>query len=247
VIRAADALHLCRAPRVRTTIRPPRCAALALPHMAFARAIIARYRGRRGAARPLDRAFRRISAPTPFICHNMRNDIRLGNVRVDVRLQRQLRIRQAPRPLLAWRRTSGVAPVPGALPKPGLIEPIFARERRVESTISICSIIERQSSARRVSYSPAPTTAKAAVKPVPAVPMIVRHLPPPAPAEQQTVPHPPNRRTPDEWSDAPLRARAQAKAAPIPLTPAELNHITEHVVGAIDRRFVAHRERHGRI
>jgi hypothetical protein len=34
---------------------------------------------------------------------------------------------------------------------------------------------------------------------------------------------------------------------PIPLTPSELNQITDHVVGTIDRRFTAHRERHGRI
>jgi hypothetical protein len=34
---------------------------------------------------------------------------------------------------------------------------------------------------------------------------------------------------------------------PIPLTPSELSRLTDHVVTAIDRRFIAHRERHGRI
>lgn len=247
MIRAAIALRLCRAPAIRTAIRPPRRAGVALSHADFARAIVARYGGRRGASRPLDRAFRRIAAPTAFICHNTRNDLRLGIVRVDVRLQRQLRIREAPRPFLAWRPMSGAAPASGALPGPGFIERIFARERRVESTVAMRSIIERHTSEQRISYSPAPANGNSPVKPAPAVSMIVRHLPPPAPAEQLPVPLPPHRQTTDDWSDAPSRARVQAKAVPIPLTPAELNQITDHVVGMIDRRFTAHRERHGRI
>ena len=247
MIKAASSLHLCKAPRIRTANRLPRRAALASSHANFARAIVARYGVRRGAARPLDRAFRRIGAPTACIAHNTRNDFRFGIVRVDVRLRRQLRIREAARPFLVWRPTTGATPIPDTLQAPGLIERIFARERRVESTIAIRSMIERHTSERRVSYSPASGTGHTPVKPAPAVPMIVRHSPPPAQVEQQPAPHLPKRQTQDEWSNAPPRARAHARAMPIPLTPSELNQITDHVVGTIDRRFTAHRERHGRI
>jgi hypothetical protein len=129
--------------------------------------------------------------------------------------------------------------------QPEFVQRIFARERRVESTTTIQSVVQRAATTQgRFSSTPAVATS---FKQAPAVPMVTRRARVPAPTPEPARTVQTARRDVDAWLEAPVRFREQAKRSPIPLTPSELGRLTDHVVNAIDRRFTAHRERFGRI
>jgi hypothetical protein len=213
----------------------------------FVGRILAQHAGRRGAMAPLDRVVRRVLPLCVVAQHAARNEYR-PTIRVDIRPQRLVRIREAARPFLVWRTVSqaAAARLSVAPPKPGFFERIFARERRVESIATIRDVVERVVVERS---RPASGSSNAAPpqRQAPAVPMIVRRPPSPAPALADVPRQPPTARPAlDEWSASPARIRSQG-STPIPLSPSELCSLTDRVVDAIDRRFIAHRERHGRI
>ena len=225
--------------------RAPRLA-IATGHAGFVRRILARHAGRRSAMSALDRILRRPLMFVGPINHRHRRDYRLA-LRLNVRLERQYRIVEAARPFVSWRTT----PMPAA-PRPivpiarrDLLERIVARERRLDSATTIQSIVERVTTTRERQRSVVLPAIN--FKPAPAVPMVTRRIAPAAPSGENPKPPQPPRSPFDDWTAAPARLRTQAAASPIPLTPAELGRLTDHVVNVIDRRFIAHRERQGRI
>jgi hypothetical protein len=212
----------------------------------FVRGVLARHGGRRPVLRPLDPAFRRPFFAAVFNRHTHRHDQRT-NLRIKLGLQPLLRQREIVRPFLAWRVPA--PSVPSAAPPyrtPNLVTRILARERRVESATTIRTLVERIVR-ERSRAEPETSTPPALVRPVPAVPMIVRRPAAPVASSEATRPRPPGRPDLADWGAPAAAPRPVAASTPIPLTPSELGRLTDHVVSAIDRRFTAHRERHGRI
>ena len=116
---------------------------------------------------------------------------------------------------------------------------VFAREVRREAlTRDYRSTIVRDTSA------PAAASAPAVPDPARPVEFVLRRT---APAIEQDERR---RRAPDVRTDVFARAQTspgdrQPAAPTIPLSPTELARLTDDVVQAIDRRFIAHRERRG--
>jgi len=139
---------------------------------------------------------------------------------------------------------SGAAMVLGQLRKGHdvLIDHLTARERRIESSTTVKDLLTRVIERRAVTM---PRRAGAAFRPAPAVPMMVRRLPAPAAQDAPKPASPPRPR--DDWTTPAAPKLTQTAPTPIPLTPSELGRLTEHVVGALDRKFTAHRERFGSI
>jgi hypothetical protein len=213
---------------------------------AFVRAVLLRHGGRRPVVHPLDRAFRRPFCAAVFARHTHRHDHRT-NLRINLGLQPLLRQRELLRPFFAWRvpRLAAPAATPAWRP-PDLVTRLLARERRVESATTIHSLLERVVR-ERDRAKPGASTRLMPARAAPAVPMIVRRpAAPPAPSEA-SHPRPPARPDLTEWGVPRATPRPATAPAPIPLTPGELSRLTDHVVRAIDTRFTAHRERHGRI
>jgi len=123
-----------------------------------------------------------------------------------------------------------------------LIDHLTARERRIESSTTVKDLLTRVIERRAVTM---PRRAGAAFRPAPAVPMMVRRLPAPAAQDAPKPASPPRPR--DDWTTPAAPKLTQTAPTPIPLTPSELGRLTEHVVGALDRKFTAHRERFGSI
>ena len=213
---------------------------------AFVRGVMLRHGGRRPLLRPLDRGFRHPFFAAVFVRHTHRHDQR-ANLRVNLSVQPLLRQREIVRPFLAWR-------VPALPPSvnvpawrtPDLVTRLLARERRVESATTIRTLVERVVR-ERGRAEPERSTPLGSVRPVPALAMIVRRPAAPPASGEASRPRPPGRPDPADWGVAVATPRPAAAPAPIPLTPGELGRLTDHVVSAIDRRFTAHRERHGRI
>ena len=212
--------------------------------VAFVQGILHRYGGRRAMPTPLDRIFRQHVLPVLYAAHSHRHEHRIG-LRLH-HLHRVVRETTVIRPFFVDRVVASGTTTGAALPVPSFVERIFARERRVESTATIRSVVERIVG-ERGGNRPGVLPPVAVVRPAPDVPMIVRR-PPPLRAQPEPAPaSAPQIRVSDDWNTLPGRVRAATAAAPIPLTPLELHRVTDHVVNAIDRRFIAHRERHGRI
>jgi hypothetical protein len=211
----------------------------------FARGILRRYGGRRGVRRPLDRIFRRSAAIAAFAGSYHRHEHWLG-LRLERQLLPVLRERSVLRTSLFWRVAPPVSVQP-ATPRPAFVERIFARERRTESTVTIRSLVERVVGARRAGRQGSEPIA-ARPEPAPAIPMIVRKpAAPPALPERPAAPAA-ERFTAEPWATPRPRARGPLAAADaIPLSPVQINRLTDQVVDAIDRRFTAYRERRGRI
>jgi hypothetical protein len=237
-------LHVARA--LAPSILRPRRQDIGQATGAFVRAVLVRHRGRRQALQPLDRAYRRNTFATIFAQHLHRHDHRT-TLRLSLGLQPLLRQREVVRPFLAWRaRPLSAAPAVPA-PRPfDLITRITARERRVEQATTIRALIERAVRAgdRREGVA---APAAPAIRPVAAVPMFVRRLLSPAAARETAAARGPEQPELAGWGPSAIPPRAMSGVTPIPLTPSELSRLTDHVVTAIDRRFIAHRERHGRI
>jgi hypothetical protein len=213
---------------------------------AFVRGVLLRHGGRRPLLRPLDRAFRRPFFAAVVTRHTHRHDQR-ASLRINLGVQPLLRQREIVRPFLAWRVPATLpSPIAPAWRTPDLVTRILARERRVESATTIRTLVERIVR-ERSRAEPETSTPPASVRPVPAVPMIVRRPAAPVASSEATRPRPPGRPDLADWGAPAATPRPPAAPAPIPLTPSELGRLTDHVVSAIDRRFTAHRERHGRI
>jgi hypothetical protein len=126
-----------------------------------------------------------------------------------------------------------------------LVERIFARQRRLDSTTRVQNLVELMTISRE--------TARVVSRQVPlfqpalAVPMITRRMPQPVPPQETRSVQEQAPRSVKVWSTSSDRQPNQSRVAPIPLTPSELSQLTDHVVNAIDRRFTAHRERFGRL
>jgi hypothetical protein len=211
---------------------------------AFVQGVLLRHGGRHPALQPLDRVFRRPFFATVFARHTHRHDQRV-NLRIGFGLQPLLRQREIVRPFLVWHAATPV-PAAAAAPQrsPDLVTRILARERRVESAATIHTLLERVVR-ERDRAKPGPSTPPMP-PPAPAVPMIVRRPAAPPVAGEASRPRPPVRPDLVDW-DLPAASRPAAAPAPIPLGPTELSRLTDQVVRAIDHRFTAHRERHGRI
>jgi hypothetical protein len=216
--------------------------------LSFARAIVDRHVQCCAVITPVDCAIRqpRTLAGDAHQFHH--HDYKLA-LRFDVRLVRQVRERFSARPFLA-RHTIAARPphaAPGARTNlRNLIERIFARERRIESTTTIREMLARVVAERGVAEE-RPAAACPVRRPAPAIEMVVRR--PIAPTPPEATASVPVRVKPqtDDWSAGPARPRAFAAATPIPLTPTEIGRLTDQVVSAIDQRFVAYRERRGEI
>jgi hypothetical protein len=209
----------------------------------FVCSVLLRHRGRRNVLQPLDRVFRRPFFAVVFARHTHQHDERV-NLQIGLRLQPLLRQREIVRPFLVWR-VAAPAPVAAASSQrsPDLVTRIIARERRVESAATIHSLLERVVRGRDRAEPCAPIPAR----PAPAVPMIVRLPAAPAAPGEASRPGPPSHTDVADWGVPTMPPRLTAVPAPIPLNPTELNRLTDQVVRAIDHRFTAHRERHGRI
>jgi len=212
---------------------------------AFVHGVLLRHGGRRAVVRPLDRAFRRPFFIAVFARHTHRHDQR-ANLRINLGLQPVLRQREIVRPFLAWRVPAPPAPTSApAWRTPDLVTRILARERRVDSATTIRTLVERIVR-ERDRAEPGTLNPPTSVRPVPAVPMIGRRPAAPVASSEASRPRPPGRPDLGDWG-VPVAAPRPVAPTPIPLTPSELGRLTDHVVSAIDRRFTAHRERHGRI
>ena len=213
----------------------------------FVRGIRQRHEARGMVRAPLERFFRRSSATLAFASHIHRHEYRLGLL-FERHSHPTARERIVLRSSLVWR--NGVAPATrlAALPRLPQVERIIARERRVESTATIQTLIERVVGERRGERSGRQQPA-ALIAPAPSVPMTVRTAPPLPRVPEQAPLTPPVRPGPESWSGFPARVRsiAASPAEVVPLSPSQIGRLTEQVVNAIDRRFTAHRERHGRI
>lgn len=215
---------------------------------AFVASILARHRGSRRGWRPLERNFRLPVRPQPIILRPSHwHEHRLA-LRVGMLLQRQLRERPAPRPLAAGRVVFVAArPMPlTAAFRPAVTERIFQRERRIERTRSIASRVERLVIKSAAARQPAVADPATYARRPPPLPMVARRPPEPR-AEPTPSRQSPPRQAIDEWAMAPARLRPAAATTALALDPGELGRLTDHVINAIDRRFTAHRERHGRV
>jgi hypothetical protein len=217
--------------------------------LAFARAIRAR-RGRRGAGiAPVALAYRQLHAVSAPAQHFHRHTLNVA-LHLEPRLALTVRQRVRREPFAAWREAPLVRErEPGAEPPaPGLVERIFARERRIEATTTVRELVKRVTATHENvgDAAAAPPAAPPTLVTLPAAdpPMIVRRTTPQPPSAAAP---PPTARTAEEngWSAKPPRL-APSRAAAVSLSPAELGRLTDEVVQAIDRRFVAHRERQGR-
>jgi hypothetical protein len=236
-----------RDPRVTTgffsRIRGLRRRAIRGTAASFVREIMGRHGRCCAAIVPVDRASRQLRVPPGIAYHTHHHEYRLA-LRLGVRLTRQVRGRALARPFLAWRSAAATAPGQTAQSMQiGLLDRIFARERRIESTTTVREMLERVIAERGVTTDRvgAPPPAQ---RPAPAIEMVVRREIAMQPAET------PLRRSGvrpeiDDWRAAPTRLLKAEPIAPIPLTPAELGQLTDQVVNTIDRRFVAYRERRG--
>ncbi|MBV9201152.1 MAG: hypothetical protein JO320_23265 [Alphaproteobacteria bacterium] len=213
---------------------------------AFVRGVLLRHGGRRPVLQPLDRAFRRPFFAMVFARHTHRHDQRT-NLRIGLALQPLLRRREIVRPFVAWRAAApGAAAAMPPQRSPDLVTRILARERRVESVAAIHTLLERIVREHDRSRPVGPVAPMPA-PPAPAVPMIIRRpAAPPLPGEASR-PHPHGRSDVADWGVPVAPPRPAVPSAPIPFSPTELSRLTDHVVRAIDHRFTAHRERHGRI
>jgi hypothetical protein len=213
----------------------------------FVRGIRRRHEARGTARAPLERFVRRSAATLAFASHIHRHEYQL-RLLFERHSHPTTRERTVLRSSLVVH--TRVAPAAGlsALPRMAQVERIIARERRVESTATIQSLIERVVGDRRGERS-GRHQAIARIVPAPSVPMIVRTAPPLPRLSEQGATTPPERPRAEPWSAFPTRARsvAASPAEPILLSPSQIGRLTEQVVNAIDRRFTAHRERHGRI
>jgi hypothetical protein len=240
-IRVARGIARGIATRARLQRRP-----IIASTAAFVRELLLRHGGRRSLLWPLDRAFRRSFFSAVFASHTHRHDQR-ANLRVTLGVQPLLRQREIIRPFLAWRVPAPPAPATAlALRTPDLVTRLLARERGVESATTIRTLVERVVR-ERSRAEPETSIRPASVRPAPAVPMIVRRPAAPPASGEASHPRPPGRPDPSDWGRPVTRPQPAAAPVPIPLTPGELGRLTDHVVSAIDRRFTAHRERHGRI
>jgi len=214
---------------------------------AFVRGIRQRHEARKTMQTPLERYFRRGAAMLAFASHIHRHENRLSLL-VERHTHPTTRERTVLRSSPVWR--DAAAPAVRLLTSPRLpqVERIMARERRVESSATIQTLIERVVDERRGERSgqqPAP----ARIAPPPSVPMIVRTTPPQPRAVEPAATAPLGRSGAEPWNAFPGRGRSVAAgpAEAVPLSPSQIGRLTEQVVNAIDRRFTAHRERHGRI
>ena len=245
-----------RSPTSRRTLRVTqdvagwlgRRAGLVAPPSAseFVLGILRRYDGRRAIRAPLERFCRRGSAMLALTSHFHRHQHWLG-LHLERHLHRPLRERIVQRSSLVWRVAAPpAATATAAAPAPAFVERIFSRERRIESTATIQSLVERVVNERHAGR-PGAEPAIARIKAAPAIPMLVRKPPaPPTSPEQIASPRTEGFAT-ESWGSQRLRARNVESPEAAPFSPAQISRLTDQVVNAIDRRFTAHRERHGRI
>jgi hypothetical protein len=209
----------------------------------FARALVERHARRYAAIAPVDRTMRVLRLAAGVSRHIHRSDHRLA-LRVDMRLIRQIARRAKTAPFLPWpvgRRSVSPPAMPGE--RTILIQRLLARERRAESTTTMRGMIERviadRAAARHTTAAPPLER-----RPAPPVEIIVRR-PIAAPPREPRQSRPPDAEATDRWGELSAPMRTRRADAPIALTPSELGRLTDQVVEAIDRRFVAYRERRG--
>ena len=175
-------------------------------------------------------------------------DIARLALRFDIRLAPTMRARARPAPFLPWTGAphADVAPPAGAAAHLALVQRIVARERRVESSTTMRDVL-RDAVARqpeRAGAPPASPPPSARARPAE---MAVHRLRAPTPEAARTAPPAAPGREADERVVRPILVRPAAIDATAALSATELGRVTDHVVRAIDRRFVAQRERRGRI
>jgi hypothetical protein len=192
------------------------------------------------------RRLRAIAAATHRHFHQ--GDRQHFSLRFDMRLAPVVRVRAAPQPLLSWEPASdfaGAQPTAPPSARLSIVERIFARERRVETLMTMREALREVVTRRRgggASAPPPPPTPSA--RPVE---MVVRH---PASSPPETARAAPPDAPHEETSERLLRPNIFTRPAvqtPAALSAAELGRVTDHVVCAIDRRLVAQRERRGKI
>jgi hypothetical protein len=209
----------------------------------FVREIMGRHGRSCAAIVPVDRASRQLRVPPGIAYHTHHHEYWLA-LRLGVRLTRQVRGRALARPFLAWRSAAATAPRPTVQAMQiSLLDRIFARERRIESTTTVREMFERIIAGRGITRDRAGAPSPAQ-RPAPAIEMVVRRQIAMQPAEtplwRSGV-----RPESDDGHAVPTRLRKAESTPPIPLTSAELGRLTDQVVNTIDRRFVAYRERRG--
>ena len=215
---------------------------------AFAAAILAR-RGRSVVTLlGPERTARRLHALSTAVHHHHLGDSTRLALRFDIRMTPAMRARAQPAPFLPWIAAPAAAmtlPAPAAA-RLSLVQRIVARERRVETSMMMRE--ERRAAvAQQREYAGAPALPPAAPWRARPVEMIVHRQRPPAPeAARAATPAAPQEAA-NERVVWPSVVRLPTVQAPAPLSAAELGRVTDHVVRAIDHRFLAQRERRGRI
>jgi hypothetical protein len=220
--------------------------------MTFVAAILARHARGIASVFGLDRTTRRLSPVQTAVNRHLRQGDRTNFfLRFDIRLAPAVRVRAAPQPLLRWEPSSAVASAPPPTPSAtrfSLVERIVARERRVETSMTIREALRDVTTPRHTGGAAAvwgePPPAPPRTRPVE---MVVHRRHEPAPTGARVAPPDP---APAEASERAPRPNVFIRAmAPTPtvLSQAEIGRVTDQVVRAIDRRLVAQRERRGKI
>lgn len=205
---------------------------------AFVAALLARHtRGLTTLFGP-ERIMRRQRAYAATAQHFHQGDTTQVALRFDLRLSPTTRMRVQSAPFQSWTASDGDAgPAPRPVAHLKLLQRIVARERRVQTTAAMPDVLRAA-----LALAPAPVPLSRA-RPVE---MVVRRQRTAADDTTRSRPAAP-RPEQDPWLVPPVAVRAAAGAASSMLSATELGRVTDHVMRAIDRRFVAQRERRGRI
>lgn len=194
-----------------------------------------------------ERVMRRQLAHAVAARHYHQGDTTRLALRFDIRLAPVTRTRAEAAPFLPWRATPDGDAAPTARPTAHseMVRRIVARDRRVRTATTMREVL-------REATAPQATLAGAQAVPPPPLPrtrpveMVVHR--PRNPAYDASARTPPTLSTrPETEERTVLPVIRQAATASPQLSVTELGRVTDHVVRAIDRRFVAQRERRGRI
>ena len=208
----------------------------------FAAAVLARYARNVATLFGPERVMRRHAARAASVRHFHRDGGVTVQPRFDIRLIPVVRTRAIPATLAPWRVTTPSSDAPAPPPRHAALQRIMARERRLDSTTPMQSVLHDIVALPLLGGE----TSHVPVR-VKKLEMAVRR--PPAPVAEAP---PPRSKVADpagagDWNSAPSTSRPVTIAASFPLSATEIGRVTDHVVRAIDRRVVAIRERHGRI